>query len=71
MKTTSEKLRQLRETLDENRSEHDHLALKAKIIRERSQVTRELCNRAFEEMLAIVESNQKLQQSPTDDHTEK
>lgn len=55
MQVTIHEIRQLRQTLDQNRIEHEALVTQARILREHCQEIRQLCGQASNEVLAIFQ----------------
>ncbi len=56
MQITVEEIRKLRETLNENRIEHEALVTQARILREHCQEIRQLCSQTSSKMVAMVQS---------------
>lgn len=54
MQVSLEEIRQLRQTLNENRAHHEALLTQARILREHCQEIRQICRQASREMAVMV-----------------
>ncbi|MDB2687044.1 hypothetical protein N9Y42_07500 [Mariniblastus sp.] len=62
MLVTIEEIRQLRDTLDVNRMEHEVLVTKARMLREHCEEIREICSQTSKEILGVIRSAQQSRQ---------